>query len=626
MTAQEDAPKIHAAGSIKDPLKKPRIREADGFNLHPMKIHDIGRLTSEIERKEQELQEDDTFSVEVKSESTDPRGSYESPVLQFGPPALRTLNLEPKLVAFNLGQTIKVKYTVNRDGETSVTSDELELNVLDFLPEELKAGVIFGKDNDGTGPVLDLTTDTDDRTVRISLWPLIAEGQLCWIKLKGKNADGTHYEKDLFKDEVDADWITLGYIDVAVPYSELKKLVNGSNLSLEYKVAFDQVDDESKANLSQVRSYTVKAAVVEPVITKVTDLDGNPVADKGETTATTLWLEGTAGEEVQVYVGAELKGTAKPEDGTWTFELTWLSVYTQGIKAVTSGLDSNIWTVIVKGNSGSQIYDVRDAAGLRITDNEITTQTPLMLKGWVGPGGVPEVYDSYDLLGKARIVGVDKNKWEFETKVLSPKVCAFKIKALPGSGPLSRTWIVNVKAPIDSPAITAMVDSIGNPIAREWATLDTSIKLEGTVTGGGQVDVYANGQLLGPAEMNGSQWVYTAGPLSIGYRRFTVKKRDGSQPESDRWGVSMGIPYIASASVPNGGLADEPRIWLYGKGQPGSVLDIYHVASRWGTASVDENGSWSWSHPLYADKQSSYDWCVSLQGSRLKSPYWVVFY
>ncbi|WP_347928757.1 hypothetical protein [Pseudomonas helvetica] len=605
-------------------LKQLTIAQArDNENLPPLDVRT--KLTAKIPTTG--LLPTDKLQVSlVGGPGSDSRGSYESPLLDVGFTSPRTLNLNKEVVAFLLGNIMTLIYRITRDGITSPDSEPLVLNVLDLPADALEQCRIFGRDDDGTGSVLDLTTDTEDRTVRIDFWPLIAEGQWCWIRLKGKNADGTHYEKDLFKEAVDKAWIPLGYIDVAVRYSELKKLVNGSKLSLEYKVAFDQVDDESKANLSQVRSYTVKAAVVEPVITKVTDLDGNPVADKGETWATTLWLEGAAGEEVQIYVGAELKGTAKPEDGTWTFELTWLSAYTQGIKAVSSGLDSKVWTVTVKGGSGSHIYDVRDAAGVRIVENDIATQTPLMLKGWVGPGGVPEVYDGYDLLGKARIVGVDKNKWEFETKVLSPKVCAFKIKALPGSGPLSRTWIVNVKAPIDSPAITAMMDSIGNPIAREWATLDTRIKLEGSVAGGGQVDVYANGQLLGPAEMNGSQWVYTTGPLSIGYRRFTVKKRDGSQPESDRWGVSMGIPYIASASVPNGGVADEPRMWLYGKGQPGSVLDIYHVASQWGTAPVDENGSWSWPYTLYPDKQPSFDWCVSLQGSTLKSPYWVVFY
>lgn len=253
MTVQETAPKTLAA--IPDPLEELGIRQApDGINLQPMEIHNTGRLTAEIKRALQNLLETDTFSVKVTGESTDPRGSYESFTLKFGATALRALNLDPKLVAFNLRQKIKVKYTVNRDGETSVTSSELELNVPDLLPEDLKAGVLFGKDDDGTGPELDLITDPEDRTVHIDLWPLIAIGQWCWIVLKGKNADGSDYELTLFKGQVDADWITQGYIEVRVLYSELSLLGDGSVLTVQYKIAFDQVDDEDEANPSQVRS------------------------------------------------------------------------------------------------------------------------------------------------------------------------------------------------------------------------------------------------------------------------------------------------------------------------------------------------------------------------------------
>ncbi|MFJ2366851.1 hypothetical protein ACIPIN_24660 [Pseudomonas sp. NPDC087697] len=122
MTAQETAPKTRTADPIPDPLDPPRIRQApDDINLNPLEVHTSGRLTAEIKRAQQGVLEADTFSVTLTGwNSTEPRGSYTSPTLQFGPPNLRTLNLEPSVVAFNLGQKIKVQYTVNRDGESSL--------------------------------------------------------------------------------------------------------------------------------------------------------------------------------------------------------------------------------------------------------------------------------------------------------------------------------------------------------------------------------------------------------------------------------------------------------------------------------------------------------------------------
>ncbi|WP_221178601.1 hypothetical protein, partial [Pseudomonas brassicacearum] len=70
---------------------------------------------------------------------------------------------------------------------------------------------------------------------------------------------------------------------------------------------------------SNTWTVTVKAPVVAPVITKVTDSKEVPVADNGETTDTTLKLEGTAGdgEEVKVYIGSELKDTVTAVGGIW---------------------------------------------------------------------------------------------------------------------------------------------------------------------------------------------------------------------------------------------------------------------------------------------------------------------
>lgn len=394
MTAQEDAPKIRS--DFPDTPVKPGIRPAPvGNSLDPMLVHNGGvkQLRAEIKRSEQGFRETDGVVARLKGWNADEkRGSYISnkgDPLPFGPANLRALNLDPEVVAFNLNQMIEVDYTVYRDGEGPVTSEVLELKVLDLPPEELKAGVIFGKDDDGTGPVLDLTTDTDDRTVRIDIWPLIAEGQWLWIVLKGEDKNGDSYELTLFEEQVDQDLITLRYIEAIVLFSELKLFGDGTDATLQYKVAFDQVDDESKANLSEVRSYTVKATAVEvkPEITAATDSKGDPLTNPDTTTGTTVNLSGTVaeGEKVEIYDGDTLLDEAITADAAWTYEAKNLSqtVHTFKAKGKYGSLpESNIWTVTVQPvqTESPVIESAQDSSNNDVPHESITKATALDLK------------------------------------------------------------------------------------------------------------------------------------------------------------------------------------------------------------------------------------------------------
>ncbi|RON10588.1 hypothetical protein BK659_03500 [Pseudomonas brassicacearum] len=492
MTVQVIAPKTRAA--IPDTLDTPGIRQSDGINLDPMEVHKTGRLTAEIKRLSQGLLETDEFFVELRGwNSAEPRGSYTSPTLQFGPPNLRTLNLELSVVAFNLGQKMEVEYTVNRSGETSVTSETLELNILDLQPEDLKTGWIFGKDDDGSGPELDLTTNTEDRTLHIENWPLIAIGQWCWVVLKGEKANGDSYDKTLFKGQVDQNWITLGYIERPVPYSELKGLTNGSDLTLEYKVAFDQVDDEPAAHGSMVRSYTVKSAlVVRPEIISMTDLNGVEIRNGGHTTTNGVKLKGTAaaGQEVRVFHDDSMDPVIADSDGMWEYEFRKTRQLGRFGAIASDGAYSAMWLVWFWREGVPVITQVTDSGGEDIPEYGATLETTVTLMGTAVPDEEVEVWATGGLKEKAS-VGSD-GVWHCTLTGLKKQLYIVFVKALYGHDLESYAWHLNA-VEAGTPVITSVTDSFDRAIPFYGSTYDQTVKLAGTARDYGELEIFRGG-------------------------------------------------------------------------------------------------------------------------------------
>ncbi|MFJ2366852.1 hypothetical protein ACIPIN_24665 [Pseudomonas sp. NPDC087697] len=633
MTAQETVPKTRAA--IPAPLEKSSIRQAlNGSDLDPKDVYTTNpnRLTAEIKRWEQGLLESDTFFVTLTGwNGTEPRGSYTSPTLQFGPPILRTLNLDVSVVAFNLGKKIKVQYTVNRVGETSVPSEVLELDVLELSADALEKGRILEAQDGGNGPELDLTTNTEDRTLRIENWPLIAIGQWCWVVLKGKTTGGGDYDKTLFKGQVAQDWITLGYIERPVPYSELKELVNGSDLTLEYKVAFDQVDDVDKAHGSQVRSYTVKTEAVEvkPAITAVTDSKDVPIADNGTTTDTTVKLSGTVatGEKVDIYDGTTLLGEATTTGTAWTYEAKNLTPKAYAFKAkgkYGSLPESNIRNVTVQAvEVKPEITAVTDSKDVPIADNGTTTDTTVKLSGTVAEGETVDIYDAATLLGEAITTGTT---WTYEAKNLTPKAYAFKAKGKYGSLPESNIRNVTVRAvSTDKPDINSVTELTGAPVPHGTTTFSASVKLRIKAGASEEVEFFVNGVSKGKyfADDQGDLTQELTG-LGLEEQDLTVKGV-ASGLVSDIWTVirkmaaSDGTLTITASKgpqrkeIPRGGATTADTITLQGTAKRATNVTVLDVFTTLRTIESDRNGYWSIS--LSSLKAQYYHFALSAPGA-----------
>ncbi|UZE16606.1 hypothetical protein LOY70_22350 [Pseudomonas sp. B21-054] len=197
-------------------------------------------------------------------------GSHTTSPIEVGTIGRKPIALPVSLVAYSLGKSVTVRYTVTPGGgNESPPSASLNLAVKTLAPGDLQAAKpkIKQAENGGEGSELDLNGISANLTCRIGIWPLIVPGQDLWLRLKGTKADGTSpYNLNIWAPPprgpfTSPTWTDRGYYDVSVAYSYLKELKDGSTLTLEFKVDFSKTTDEANAQTFPLRTYRVRAAM-----------------------------------------------------------------------------------------------------------------------------------------------------------------------------------------------------------------------------------------------------------------------------------------------------------------------------------------------------------------------------
>ncbi len=255
-------------------LTRPKVQqaEADGTTLQPIKA--VEALTVNIDS--QDLLPSDLLSVTwTGAPGTAAGGSHTTPARPISETTL-TIELPVTVLAFNLGKTVTVTYTVIRNAVPR-TSLPLLLNVGPLPGSSLILPVIMDADNNGAGSQFDVSKLTANATYRMGVWPLIATGQYVWLRLKGTNADGSDYNLQIHTapgSMVSAQWINQGYYERSIAFAGLRNLKDGSPLRMEFKAAFGKSTDEDEAAVFPVRTYTIKAALALVINTEPVSLGG----------------------------------------------------------------------------------------------------------------------------------------------------------------------------------------------------------------------------------------------------------------------------------------------------------------------------------------------------------------
>ncbi|WP_178124226.1 Ig-like domain-containing protein, partial [Pseudomonas sp. 18058] len=233
-------------------LNAPSVKEADANNLNPVATKD--GLTITIPSY---VGINPSDKISVVWVGTAGGGSYTSPEDEFGTVDEREIQFRKEVVAFNLGLSVILKYTIRRGSAQPIQSQPFQMNVQTIPASELLNSIptIDGAlENE-----LNILQLKDDAKTRIARWPLIATTQKMWLHYNGTNADGTPFSLQYYAaTSVPFDGLPNGMLP-PTPVIALRKLKVGSTLSVEFKISFDGSTDENKATSLPTRIYTVQS-------------------------------------------------------------------------------------------------------------------------------------------------------------------------------------------------------------------------------------------------------------------------------------------------------------------------------------------------------------------------------
>jgi hypothetical protein len=342
--------------------------------------------------------------VSVTWAGTAGAGSYTKPASDL--PSNREIDLPVSVIAYNLGRPVTVTYTVTRNGNESDPSAALNLAVQTIAENDLSGSKpkILQAANNGEGLELDVASLTGNATVRIDSWPLIAVNQYVWLRVKGKNNDDTDYELTLWSSalgsRVSPGWVSDGFATNTVPLNDLRKLKDGSTLTVEFKASFNQSTDENQATAFPLRTYTVKTIVlVNPTLTDIRDSNGSVVGKITVKTTVTVTGTGSSGQRIQLMDGSSNIGSpfSVPDNSTnWSTSLTGLTAKAYNLKARAlygTGIpDSPVKAFTVTALITPTLDSVK-GGGVEIPEGTTTTSTSLVLSGQASKDQVVEIFE-----------------------------------------------------------------------------------------------------------------------------------------------------------------------------------------------------------------------------------------
>ncbi|MBC3210427.1 hypothetical protein HU755_26840, partial [Pseudomonas sp. SWRI111] len=173
----------------------------------------------------------------------------------------QSVPLPNSVVAFNLGKPVTVIYTIVSNG-TPKDSKPLLLAVQPIAHGDPQLGMplITQAANGGEGPDLDVSQLTENATMRVNSWPLIALRQYVWLELEGTKKDDSVYAKTFWQPPTGTTndrWISQGYFTHPLPLADLQNLKDGSELKVVFKAGLSGSQAVGEAISFPVRTYTV---------------------------------------------------------------------------------------------------------------------------------------------------------------------------------------------------------------------------------------------------------------------------------------------------------------------------------------------------------------------------------
>ncbi len=215
------------------PWPAPIVNDATGGQANPLSPIRPGTSntpnTATVVLTDSRLAEGDTVSVVWRYLDGTPAANFSASV---GSDRTGLVSVPSSVIATSLDSTVEVVCAVFRNGQLIGTSPALRLQVLGMPQSALPTPAII----QAPGADLDVSNLNGDATATVAAWPLIALGQRYWLRAHGNLSDGSATTIELASDRPVT---SLNAVTHVIPLARLQALRDGSDLTLEMRVAFD---------------------------------------------------------------------------------------------------------------------------------------------------------------------------------------------------------------------------------------------------------------------------------------------------------------------------------------------------------------------------------------------------
>ncbi|WP_017348354.1 Ig-like domain-containing protein, partial [Pantoea sp. A4] len=402
--------------------------------------------------------------------------------------------------------------------------------------------------------------------------------------------------------------------------------------------AFHAVAVDPNGNSADSITITITIDTVAPEAagdqTLVNDNGAAPVAiaDGSVTNDNTPTLSGTAEAGSVVTVsdnGTVIGSTTVGSDGSWSFTAPALTDGSHSLTTTVTDAAGNVsavsdpigFTVDTQAPAAAGDEALTNADGEAIVDGDATNDTSPVLSGTAEAGSTVSVYDGTALLGTVT-VGQDGN-WSFTVPALNDGNHSLTTTVTDTAGNVSDTsapisFTVDTVAPAPA-GNEALTNADGVAIVDGGATNDSAPVLSGTAEAGSTVSVYDGTELLGTVTVGtDGSWSFTTPSLGDGAHSLTTTVTDAAgnvSPASDP--ISFTVDTVAPEAATDlqlandsgslvvpiaaGGDTNDSTPVLSGKAEAGSTVSVYDGTALLGTATVGQDGNWSFTVPALND-------------------------
>lgn len=381
----------------------------------------------------------------------------------------------------------------------------------------------------------------------------------------------------------------------------------------------------------------------QPIIIAVTDdvedILGS-IKNDGLTNDDKPKIEGTAeaGSKINIYDNGVLLTTVTADlNGNWNYTPTTAlaqgaHVFTVTATDAASNTSSAAsWKIIVDSIAPTvpAITLINDDVGSitgNVANNGVTNDKTPTFSGTGEPGSLVTLYDNGLQM---MVILIDRTgTWSHSVpanEALSEGTHRFTLTATDAAGnvvtapPVIIT--VDTKAP-DAPIISSATDDVGSlqsDLANGGRSDDTLPLLKGTGVADSTITIYDGATPIGTATVTpeGSWSFQVTQPLSEGPHALSAIATDKAGNASSAGNFTLTIdttppaaPVITSAEgligsetklLANGGSTKSDNPKLSGTGEPGATITVFDNDVRLGTATVQPNGTWTFTPTLLTD-------------------------